>query len=214
MADALGRVYVGMDSGGLYASSGDRFEKLNDDTKCLGEDFVASACSQPDGSLWVGTTGSGLYHIKDGRSVVYSTANGLSDDCVLAVCADTQGTVWAGTRAGALHRFKEGKVSTFTSADGLPGSAVTALLPAREGGLWIGTESGSLLHGDESFRNVTAAKLAPSLGGKAILGLCEGPEQSIWIGSAGGGLGCVTGDRCLVWNARAGLLDDVVSGVV
>lgn len=93
MADSLGRVYVGMDSGGLYVSIGDRFEKVSDDTKWLGQDLVASACAQPDGSLWVGTTGSGLYHIKDGRSVVYSTANGLSDNCVLAVCADAQGAV-------------------------------------------------------------------------------------------------------------------------
>jgi ligand-binding sensor domain-containing protein/signal transduction histidine kinase len=214
IADALGRVYVGMDSGGLYGSVGDRFEKVNDDTKWLGQDLVASACAQPDGSLWAGTTGSGLYHIKDGRSVVYATANGLSDDCVLAVCAGGKGTVWAGTRAGVLHRFKDGKVSTFTSADGLPGSPITALLPAREGGIWVGMESGALLHGEESFRNVTPAKLAPSLAGKAILGLCEGPGPSIWIGSAGGGLGCLTENHCLVWDERDGLLDDVVSGVV
>ena len=212
--DSFGRVYVGMDTGGLYASVGDRFEKVIGDTKCLGEDLVASACSPLDGSLWVGTTGSGLYHIKDGRSVVYSTANGLSDDCVLAVCADVKGAVWAGTRAGALHRFKDGKMSMFTSADGLPGFPVTALLPASEGGLWIGTENGALLRSDEPFRNVTTNKLAPGFFGKAILGLCEGPGQSLWIGSAGGGLGCLTDGRCLVWDERDGLLDNVVSGVV
>jgi signal transduction histidine kinase/streptogramin lyase len=214
IADAPGRVYVGMDSGGLYASTGDRFEKVSDDSKWLGQELVASACAQPDGSLWVGTTGSGLYHIKDGRSVVYSTANGLSDECVLAVCADAQGTVWAGTRSGALHRFKDGKVSTFTTADGLPGSPITALLPAHTGGLWVGTDSGTLIRSDELFGNVTVAKLAPALGGKAILGLCEGPGQALWIGSAGGGLGCLTDNRCLVWGAADGLVDDVVSGVV
>jgi len=214
MADALGRIYVGMDSGGLYASTGDHFEKVSDDTKCLGQELVASACAQPDGSLWVGTTGSGLYHIKDGRTVVYSTANGLSDDCVLAVCADAQGTVWAGTRAGTLHRLKDGKVSTFTSADGLPDSPITVLLPAREGGLWIGSESGTLLRSDEAFQHVTAAKLDPRLVGKAILGLCERPGQVLWIASAGGGLGCLTQERCLVWDARDGFLDDIVSGVI
>jgi ligand-binding sensor domain-containing protein/signal transduction histidine kinase len=214
MADALGRVYVGMDSGGLYASTGNRFEKVSDSTKWLGQDFVSSACIQPDGSLWAGTTGSGLYHIKDGRTVVYSTANGLSDDCVLAVCADGQGTVWAGTDAGALHRFQNGGVSTFTSAEGLPGSPITALLAARNGGLWVGTGNGALIRSDELFHNLTVAKLAPKLGGKAILGLCEGPGETLWIGSAGGGLGCLTENRCLVWDAQDGLLDDVVSGVV
>ncbi len=213
-ADNLGRVYVGMDSGGLYASTGDRFEKVTDDTKWLGQNLVASVCTQTDGSLWVGTTGSGLYRIEHGRSVIYSTANGLSDDCVLAVCADSQGTVWAGTRAGALHKFHNGEVSTFTGADGLPGSSITALLPARDGGIWIGTETGSLVRSDELFHNVTVAKLAPQLAGKAILGLCEAPGHALWIGSAGGGLGFLTDNRCLVWDSADGLLDDVVSGVV
>ena len=214
MADALGRLYVGMDSGGLYVSAADRFEKVNDGTKWLGQDLVFSTCAQPDGSLWAGTAGSGLYHIKDGRTVVYSTDDGLSDDCVPAVCADAQGAVWAGTRAGCLHRFKDGDMSTFTSADGLPGSPITALLPANDGGLWIGTEGGVILRGGEPFHNVTAATLAPSLGGKAILGMCEGPGQTLWIGSDGGGLGCLTENRCLVWDRRDGLLDNTVSGVV
>jgi len=214
MADAQGRIYVGMDSGGLYASTGDHFEKVSDDTKWLGQDLVSSGCIGLDGSLWAGTTGSGLYHIKDGRTVVYSTANGLADDYVMAVCADAQGTIWAGTRAGTLHRFKGGNVSTFTSADGLTGSPITVLLPAREDGLWIGLEDGTLLHSDETFQRVTAAKLDPRLAGKSILGLCEGTGRTLWIASAGGGLGCLTRGRCLVWDTRDGLLDDVVSGVV
>jgi ligand-binding sensor domain-containing protein/signal transduction histidine kinase len=214
MADTLGRVYVGMDSGGLYASTGDRFEKLNDETKWLGQNLVSSVCTQNDGSLWVGTTGSGLYQIEHGRTAIYSTANGLSDDCVLAVCADLKGAVWAGTRAGALHKFQNGNVSTYTSADGLPGSPIRALLPGRDGGLWVGTETGEIIRSDEMFHNMTAAKLAPTFGGKAILGLCEGPGQGLWIGSAGGGLGFLTENRCLVWDSRDGLLDDVVSGVV
>jgi signal transduction histidine kinase len=202
-----------MDSGGLYASVGDRFERISEDTKWLPQQLVSSACNGTDGSLWVGTTGSGLFQIKDGQSVVYSTANGLSDDCVSAVCSDSRGAVWAATRTGTLHCFKDGKVRSFTTADGLPGSAITVILPASEGGLWIGTEGGGLIHSDESFQNVTVAKLAPSLAGKAILGLYEGPRQTLWIGSAGGGLGCLTEDRCLVWDSRDGL-DDVVSAVV
>jgi ligand-binding sensor domain-containing protein/signal transduction histidine kinase len=213
MADELGRVYVGMESGGLYVSSGDRFEKVNDDSKWLGQNLVSSACIRADGSLWVGTIGNGLYQIKDGRTVVYSAANGLSDDCVLAVCADAHGTVWAGTRAGGLHRFENEKMTTFTSADGLPGAPITALLPARSGGLWVGTGNGELIRGDNQFHNVTVSKLDPRLGGKAILGLCEG-AHGLWIGSSGGGLGCLVGNRCLVWDTREGLIDDTVSGVI
>ena len=213
MTDALNRVYVGMESGGLFGNIGDRFEKVSDDSRWLGQDLVSSACAGSDGSLWVATTGNGLYQLKDGRTVAYSTANGLSDDCILAVCADAHGAVWAGTRAGALHRFKGGSVSTFTSADGLPGSPMTALLPARKGGLWVGTENGVLIRSDDSFRTVTVARLAERLKGNAILGLCEGPGDALWIAGPGG-LGCLMKNRCLSWDNRDGLLDDCVSGVV
>ncbi len=214
VADNLGRVYVGMDSGGLYASTGDRFEKVSDNTKWLDQNLVSSVCTQADGSLWVGTTGSGLYQIEHGRTVIYSTANGLSDDCVLAVCADLHGAVWAGTSAGALHKFQDGRVTTFTGADGLPGSPITAVLPGHDGGLWVGTENGEIIRSDDMFHNVSATKLSPKLSGKPILGMCEGPGDALWIASAGGGLGFLTADRCLNWDSRDGLLDDVVCGVV
>jgi ligand-binding sensor domain-containing protein/signal transduction histidine kinase len=214
MTDALGHIYVGMDSGGFYVRNGDLFEKIIDSTKWLSQDLVSSACSQPDGSFWVGTIGSGLYHIKDGHSVVFSTANGLSDDCVLAVCADAQGSVWAGTRAGILHRFQSGTVTTFTMAEGLPGSPITALLPTQKGELWVGTENGILIQSDEQFHNVTVARLDPQFADKPILGLCQGVGEGLWIGSAGGGLGYLTDSRCLVWDTQAGLLDDTISGVI
>ena len=59
MADELGPLEIGMDRG-LFVSSGDRFEKVNDDTKWLGQNLVTSACARPDGSLWAGTMGGGL----------------------------------------------------------------------------------------------------------------------------------------------------------
>jgi ligand-binding sensor domain-containing protein/signal transduction histidine kinase len=214
MADAVGRLFVGLDSGGLYASAGDRFERVNEDTKWLSQELVSSACTQPDGTIWVATTGSGLFQIKDGRSVLYSTANGLSDNCVMAVCTDRKGAIWAGTRAGSLHRFKDGKLTTFTGADGLTGSPITVLLPARDGGLWIGTEAGNLIRTDEALQNVTMEKLAPGLVGKAISGLWEGSGQRLWIASAECGLGCLKEDRCLTWNTQEGLLDDTVFAVV
>ncbi|HEY3860855.1 MAG TPA: two-component regulator propeller domain-containing protein [Verrucomicrobiae bacterium] len=212
--DPFGRVYAGMDSGGFYASIGDHFEKVSANSQWLGQELVASLCAQADGSLWAGTLGNGLYHIKDGRAVLYSSANGLSDDWVQAVCAAPSGAVWAGTRAGEVHCFKDGHVSTFATANGLPGSPITALLAAKDGGVWVGTQSGAVFHADDSFHELTAAKLSPQLAGKAILGLCEGQNQALWIGSDGGGLGCLTGNRCLVWDTQAGLVDDVVSGVV
>ncbi len=213
-ADSTGRVYIGMDAGGLYASTADRFERVLDDAMNLAQELVASVCASSDSSIWIGTVGNGLYHIKDGHSVNYSTANGLSDDCVLAVCADAEGAVWAGTRAGMLHLFHDSKMSTYSAPEGLPGSAVTAILCRTEGEVWVGTESGALLRGDRLFHGVTVQRLDPRFNGKAILGICESADHAVWFGTAGGGLGCMRGDRCLAWDMRDGLLDNSVSAVV
>jgi hypothetical protein len=126
---------VGMESGGVYGAIGERFESLTDPTRFLSQDLPSSLAAGPDGSLWVGTLGTGLYRLKGGRTAVCTTANGLSDDCVLAVCADGAGNLWAGTQSGALHRFANDAPACFGRADGLPGTPITALLPARQGGL-------------------------------------------------------------------------------
>ena len=209
-----GRMCVGMESGGLYTSTGERFERLFDDTRSLGQVIPTTLCASPDGTVWVGTFGAGLCQLKDGRAAFCTTANGLSDDSVLAVCNDSEGAIWAGTLSGALHRFANGHLETYARRGGLPGTAVTALLPAREGGLWIGTANGVLLRSDSRFERTTPVPLTSRLNDKAILGLYETPERTLWIGSAGGGLGCLDAGGCFSWDSQQGLPDDVVLGIV
>lgn len=212
--DALGRLQVALESGGVFVNLGQRFERFSDRTGSVGQDAESALCAGLDGSLWVGTAGTGMYRIRGGRAALFTTANGLSDNCVLAMCAATDASVWVGTRAGMLHRFKdkEETLTTFGEADGLPGVPVTALHPGREGEVWIGTELGMLLHGKAGpFQRVP---MAAELTGKSILSLYSDKAGRLWIGTAGGGLGCLDNQRCLVWGSQNGLPDEVVSGVV
>ncbi|SPE55311.1 Histidine kinase [Verrucomicrobia bacterium] len=213
MTNSLGRLFVGMDSGGLYASSGDRFVEVKDETKFLSQDLAVSMCPGAGGSLWVGTAGTGLYQVNNGKSVVYTTANGLSDDCVLAACSDGSGTVWAGTRSGGLHRIADGQVRTFGASDGLPGTAITAVLPTPANGLWVGTANGMLLRSEEEFRGFKAVRMPTKMGGKAILALCPRAEHGLWIGTDGGGMGYLEEELCRAWNSQNGLTEDIASGI-
>jgi len=213
LIDPGGRLCVGMEAGGVYASTGERFEPVPDETRTLDQVIPASLCATPDGALWAGTLGAGLYQLKAGRTALCTTANGLSDDSVLAVCVDPNQTVWAGTRSGALHRLTEGRVVTYAGIGGLAGQPITALLPARLGGLWVGTGGGRLLRSDSSGTNFEVAKLTARFEGKAILGLYESGDRQLWIGSAGG-LGCLDPSGCTLWNTQDGLPDDAVLGVI
>jgi ligand-binding sensor domain-containing protein/signal transduction histidine kinase len=209
--DAAGRVWAGLDSGGLYVRESGRFTEWPDHSGRLRQSSLTALCAEPGGDLWVGTRGAGLLCLHRGRVIPFTTADGLSDDSVLALCAAGPRSVWAGTRAGGLHRVGNGSLESYGAADGLPSQPITALLPASGGGLWIGTEAGVILRG-EPGRFQAIAETAP-LAGKPVLALYGGEDRRLWIGTEGGGLACLSGQTFRSWTTRNGLPDNVVFGV-
>ncbi len=210
--DAGGRLLVGLQRGGLFAGEAGRFERFESSGGLEVHDFISSLCVARDGVVWAGTLGGGVYGLRSGRGVRFTTANGLSDDLVLSVCADADGSVWAGTGAGTLHRFTATNAMRFDTTDGLPGSPVTVLLPAASGGVWLGTEEGSLLRGERG--KFAIALPAERLGRWPILALYEGEQGRLWIGTAGSGLACLANGLSFSWNAANGVPSDVVAGIV
>jgi ligand-binding sensor domain-containing protein/signal transduction histidine kinase len=213
MTNSLGDLCVGIDSGGIYTGGVNGFVDAPDEARFLSLGLATSFCAGKDRSLWIGTAGSGLYQVQDGKTVAYTSADGLSDDCVNAACSDEAGAIWVGTGAGAVHRLADGRITTFTASDGLPGSPITALAATREGRLWIGTESGVLLRSDDQCRTLTAVNLPLTLAGKAILALCATASHALWIGTDGGGIGYLNEPLSRAWNSRDGLRDDVAYGM-
>ena len=94
-----------------------------------------------DGGLWMGTPGRGLVHVHDGRTEVFTRAEGLSGDFVLAVLEDREGTIWIATTNG-VDRFRDVVVPTYSIQQGLSNETVTAVLAAKNDAIWIGTLDG------------------------------------------------------------------------
>src|SRR5262249_23126193 len=65
-----------------------------------------------DGGLWIGTSLWGIIHTHDGRTDVFTQANGLSGDGILDLFEDREGNIWVATADG-LDRFREYSASTF-----------------------------------------------------------------------------------------------------
>lgn len=208
--NAQGRSWIGFEHGGFYSGAGDHFERGAGGGGLNLQNLISSVCIGPDSRLWLGTPGTGLYCMLDGRAIRYTTADGLSDNTILSVAAEPDGTVWVGTLSGGLHRFAAGELTGFGVSAGLPGQPITAILPARDGGLWLGTDGGGVLRGDRGrFRCVGEPA---ALGGKAIRALNEDAAGRLWLGTASGRLACLAGGRLQSW--EAGSAEESIVGIL
>ena len=210
--DAGGRIYVGLQRGGLFAGESGRFDRVGGGDGLPVQNFVSSACVTRDGAVWAGTLGDGLYGLQNGRAIHFTTANGLADDNVLAVCADAESGIWASTSAGTVHRFAGQNATRFDTTQGLPGTPVTAMLPSVAGGLWLGTQDGKILR--EENGKFSGFEASTNLRNHAVLALYEDEQNQLWIGTAGVGLACLIKGAMVNWNTGNGLPSDTVAGVV
>ena len=150
---------------------------------------LAPASSSPyrllrdrDGGLWIATYGQGLIHIHQGRTDVFSRADGLSSDVILSVFEDREGNIWAATTEG-LDRFRELPVITISSKQGLSGDRAYSVLVARDGSVWL-----SGLNGLDRWKDgrVSTFRKADGLPGDLTTSLFEDDGGRLWVATAGG----------------------------
>jgi ligand-binding sensor domain-containing protein/signal transduction histidine kinase len=210
--DADGRIYVGLQRGGVWMRESGRYEQLGGSEGSELQSFISSICVARDGTTWAGTLGDGLYGLRNRRSIRFTTADGLADDTVLAVCVDLEGNVWASTLAGGVHRLSANRLTRFGSAQGLPEAAVTVMISAAGGGLWLGTRDGQIMR--EQDGKFTVFEVQGSSGHYPVLALHEAEQKRLWIGTLGGGLLCCTNGATMSWNVNDGLPNENIAGIV
>jgi len=94
-----------------------------------------------DGVLWIGTSDGGLVHVHQGRTDVFTQADGLSGDFITALFTDREGTIWVATDGG-LDRFREFAVPTLSLNQGLSNASILSVLADRDGSVWLSTRRG------------------------------------------------------------------------
>jgi signal transduction histidine kinase/ligand-binding sensor domain-containing protein len=95
-----------------------------------------------DGGLWIGAlVDSGLLHVHEGRTDLFTPVNGLSGGSVSSLIEDREGNIWVATGDG-LDKFRDFAVPTFSVEQGFSSRGVFSILSARDGSLWLGTSDG------------------------------------------------------------------------
>lgn len=159
------------------------------------------------GNLWIGTSGSGLNMLREGKFDFYTPKDGLSSGYIKAIFQDRDNIVWIGTNGGGLNRLKDGKFMAFTRDDGLSSNYIGSLCGDKQGNLWIGTADGLNRMTKGKFTVYTEEN---GLSNNSIRALYHDRKDNVWIGTFGGGLNRWNNGRFDHFTAADGLCDNFV----
>jgi signal transduction histidine kinase/ligand-binding sensor domain-containing protein/CheY-like chemotaxis protein len=111
----------------------------------LGISDISTVMHDHEGSIWLGTLGSGLARWLGYREwQSWNEQEGLSRASVWSIARDQKGTVWVGTQAGLDRSIEENGHVRWVRQPGFPADTVRALVTTPDGSLWIGADPGGL----------------------------------------------------------------------
>jgi len=131
------------------------------------------------GGLWIGTQAHGIVHSYEGKTFLFTQADGLTSDLVVALFEDREGTIWVATPNG-LDQFRESPVGSLSVNAGLSSATTTSILAARDGSIWIGTADGLDRWKDGRMR-IYRTRSDPGLPDDNIQSLFEDESGRIWV---------------------------------
>lgn len=110
-------------------------------TNGLVPDDVRALVEDPEGTLWIGTYGGGLFRFRSGILEPFTTRDGVASDHVYAFLVSDGGTLWVATERG-LSRLQAGRFTNYGAREGLWDGAVNAILDDLAGHLWLSSDGG------------------------------------------------------------------------
>jgi signal transduction histidine kinase/ligand-binding sensor domain-containing protein/CheY-like chemotaxis protein/HPt (histidine-containing phosphotransfer) domain-containing protein len=202
-----GYLWVGTQEG-LARFDGVRFLSFSRRTvPVLPSDIIQSLFPDPAGGLWVGASGGGLLHERDGDFSRLPAIPTTVMEHLRHVFADRDGSLWIAADTSGIVHFAGGRITPLATDRGLLEDRVTAFCRDRDGSLWIGTF-------DRGLRHVTAGKMSTFAVKEGLLdaqvtALWPDPQGNLWIGTPRG-LQRLRDGRLTAYTVQDGLPDDSV----
>ena len=144
-----------------------------------GKPYVAALAETPDGTIWAGSVGEGLFQFKNDTVQAVNARSGLSDNLAESLLVDQQGVLWVGTHGG-LNRLRAQTVLSFGAREGLGYGAVQGLAEIGPGIIWAGKPNDGIYRWEgRGFRRLSNSGL--SLAGPLVNALLRASDGSCWV---------------------------------
>jgi signal transduction histidine kinase/ligand-binding sensor domain-containing protein len=137
--DQQSALWVGTRQGQIWRLFANRWLELG---SFPATNSITSLLPAPDGSIWVGTDGNGIYHFENGQFHHLGKREGLLSDSIRTLFLDAEGALWIGTADCGLSRWQNSSIANFTPHQGLPDYPILQILEDDTNRLWLGTSHG------------------------------------------------------------------------
>lgn len=210
--DSAGGFWISSNNNGvqrLYNGKLTLFDKTR--TGIFAGDEIRGLFTAPDGTVWVGVLGAGVYYYNNGRWGHYSVKDGLVSNDIYAIVMDKEGRMWFSGSQKGISCLHKGKFTGLTMRDGLLNEGVYALMTDTSGGLWIGSFGG----GVQYYRNgkFTNYSVAQGLLGMNILTFHRDSHDAVWVGGVGG-ISRIKNGKVKSLTKKEGLYDESAFSIV
>jgi len=161
---------------------------------------ITTLCEAPDGSIWFGGGGPGLYRYANGEIQAFGEAEGMSLEVVERICIDANSNVYVSSLSN-IYRLQPEPIATRLPFDAESHhTQITDIELDKDSGLWIGTNDGLWHLRPESLH----AERVEGLGQCRIVDLKCVNSEAIWATTFDGG----------VYRIRNGTLEKIMQGTM
>jgi signal transduction histidine kinase/streptogramin lyase len=183
LVDQAGRIWIGAGDAFVLCHENDQWRRFGM-PRHLATHYISSLAEEPDGTVWAGSVGEGLFQFKFGKLVAINASSGLSDNLVETLLMDREGKLWVGTHGG-LNRISPRNLSVLSHNEGLGYGSVQGLAEVQPGVIWAAVPNEGVYCWDgQKFRKLMLSGLASQDPRVSSLLLTRG--GSCWVAGAGG----------------------------
>lgn len=158
--DREGRIWIGSREG-LARGDLHRLEPVALGTG-VAQPYVSSIVEDARGTVWVATTGAGLFGFAGDRAMHVGRAEGLPSEQLNALHLDAAGRLWIATNDRGLAVLHQGRIGQVGTRHGLPYAIILWLVEDHAGNLWMSTGHGLLRAALEDLARVAFAPASPT----------------------------------------------------